>query len=333
MTTNEALKAFGSALDSVERILLTTHINPDGDAIGSVLALRGILRMLGKQAEVVMSDRIPDKYLFLVDEPVFQADDPAIDDMVAEHLFEMIIFTDASERERAGLESDRLEKWLAPDAIIVNIDHHVGNTGFGDIVILDGARASTAELVMDVAVDLGIQITKANADQLFAAILTDTGRFQYSNTTPESLSSAGRLVEAGADPSLVTDSIYHHRPAEFYRLVGSIFGSMDFQAAGRICVMCLTSEMAEEFFPDGYIDTEGIVDFSVQIEGVELGVFIKQVDGDAFRASLRSRGTIDVRAIAESFGGGGHEKAAGCRIGGTLEEVKAKVVAAMESHF
>ena len=330
MSLTEAYEAIDRVLEATDRILITTHVNPDGDAVGSVLALRGILRALGKRAEIVMDDALPPKYRFLSDGRIYRTDDADFARIASTEPFQLAVFVDASEPERAGAIFERLNEWLETDAPVVNIDHHVGNTGFGDIVAVDWTRASSAELVMEVAAALGVPLSPTIATQLFTAVLTDTGRFQFSNTTPESLHAAGELVAAGADPPTVTERIYHQRPAAFYRLIGRVFSGLEIHHEGRLCIMVLPEELVEEFFPGGAIDTEGIVDFTVQIEGVQLGVFIRQVGARAYRASFRSRGSIDVRPVAEKFGGGGHEKAAGCLIEGSFEEVRQKIIAEIE---
>ncbi|MFC1544227.1 bifunctional oligoribonuclease/PAP phosphatase NrnA [Gemmatimonadota bacterium] len=330
MGTREGLTAIARAVRGAERVLLSTHINPDGDAVGSVLALRGILKAAGVDAEVVTQDEIPAKYRFLMDTPVRTVGDPELEDEIAEKPFSMAIFLDSSDLERVGVVSGRLDTWLVEGAPLANIDHHVGNTGYGDLVAVDGERASCAELIMDLADILEVELTPWMADQLFAAVLTDTGRFMFSNTTPEVLQAAGRLVRAGAEPTRITERIYFERPSAFYQLMGDILSRIQLHNGGQICVMTLTEETTRRFFPEGHVDTEGIVDFSVQIDGVELGAFVRQVGEEAWRVSLRSRGHVDVRPVAELFGGGGHEKAAGCRIEGSLEEVTTNIVAEMK---
>ena len=203
MPPADGLRALKKALAGIDRILVVTHVNPDGDAVGSVLALRGILEAAGKNVEVVISDDITKKYSFLIDKPVLKLDDPKLSELGETDFYRMVIFVDASERDRVGAVLDHLHKWVADGSPEVNIDHHVSNDLFGDIVIVDPERASSAELVMEVAGMLGVGFTPAIADQLFAGILTDTGRFQFSNTDAHSLRAAAVLVEAGADPAKI----------------------------------------------------------------------------------------------------------------------------------
>ncbi len=331
MTHNNSMKTLQRALEDVDRILISTHVNPDGDAVGSVLGLRGILESAGKQSEVVISDTITKKYKFLMDRPVLRPDSPELENLEEAERFQMVIFVDASERERAGDVLDHLDRWMSPGALEVNIDHHVSNDIFGDIVIVDPERASTAELVLQLAGTLGVDISPVVADQLFAAILTDTGRFQFGNTDSHSLQAAAQLVAAGADPSTIAQRIYLERPASFYRLLGNLLSSIELRHDGRTCVMTMTSDLIAAYFPDGHMDSEGIVDFTVQVEGVEVGVFIRQTGDGTFRASLRSRGEIDVRVIVEAFGGGGHENAAGCGMEGSLNDVKERIVSEVKN--
>jgi len=326
MTYNNGMEALKRALEDVDRVLISTHVNPDGDAVGSVLGLRGILESIGKKAEVVISDSITGKYQFLIDKPVYKPDSPELENLEEAERFQMVIFVDAAERERAGNVLDHLDKWISPGALEVNIDHHISNDVFGDIVIVDPARASAAELVLQLAETLGADLSPVIASQLFAAILTDTGRFQFGNTDSRSLQAAAKLVDNGADPSTIAQRIYLERPVTFYRLLGNLLSSIELHHDDSICVMAMTSDDIATYFPDGQVDSEGIVDFTVQIEGVKVGIFLRQIGDDAFKASLRSHGAADMRMVVEAFGGGGHENAAGCGIEGSLEDVKELIV-------
>jgi len=330
MSYSSGLEALKRALKDVDRILISTHVNPDGDAVGSVLGLRGILQLIGKQAEVVISDSITKKYQFLIDKPVLKPDSPELENLEESDRFQMVILVDASERDRVGNVLDHLDRWMTPGALEVNIDHHISNDIFGDIVIVDPERASSAELVLQLAEALDVDLTPVIADQLFAAILTDTGRFQFGNTDSRSLHAAAKLVTEGADPSTITQRIYMERPASFYRLLGNLLSSIELYHDGRTCVMTMTTDVVATYFPDGTMDSEGIVDFTTQIEGVKVGIFIRQTGDGAFKASLRSRGEIDIRKVVETFGGGGHENAAGCGIEGSLDEVTELLVSEVE---
>ncbi len=325
----EGLNTFRDALAKAGRVLLSTHVNPDGDAVGSLLGLRRVLRAYGVEATAVLADPVPVKYIFLVDEPVFGPGDEELARSTAAAPFDLVVFIDASERERVGEVAERFPQWSRPGALLVNIDHHIGNTGFGDIVILDPERASSGELVLEVADVLGVTVDPVTARQLYTAVLTDTGRFQFSNTNEACLRAAGRLVTAGADPQTIAERIYFERPAAFYRLLGHLFEHMTLHAEGRICVFRVSLDETAAFFRDGPYDSEGIVDFTVQVEGVEIGAFLRQTGEKTFRASLRSRGEINVRAIAETFGGGGHEKAAGCTLEGEMSEVLGRLIDTM----
>lgn len=329
---SEGYEALNRALEPVRRVLLTTHFHPDGDAIGSVLALRNILESTGRQADVVLDDEIPEKYRFMVDAPLHRPDE-AFDARAGDRPYEMLIYVDASARDRVGAVEEKKDRWVTEGALLVNIDHHIGNEGYGDVVILEPERASSGELILKLAAVLGVALSPQIADQLFAAVLTDTGRFQFANSDPASFRAAAELVEAGADPSGVAQKVYFERPAAFYRLLGRLFSDMECRSGGRICILTMDQETAREFFPDGHMDTEGIVDFTAQVEGVQLGAFLRQTGPGIWRASLRSRGRADVRGLAEQFGGGGHAKAAGCEIHGGEEEVRQRLLEAMEGYL
>lgn len=326
MTYSNGLEALKRALEDVDRVLISTHMNPDGDAVGSVLGLRGILESIGKQVEVVISDSITRKYQFLIDKPVLKPDSHELENLEETERFQMVIFLDAAERKRMGDVLDHLDRWMSPGALEVNIDHHVSNGVFGDIVIVDPDRASAAELVAQLAETLGVDLSPVIASQLFAAIMTDTGRFQFGNTNSRCLQAAAKLVSEGADPSTIARHIYMERPVFFYRLLGHLLSSLEIHHNGRISLMAMTSDDIGTYFQNGRMDTEGIVDFTTQIEGVEVGIFLRQTGIDIFKASLRSHDGIDIRLVVNAFGGGGHENAAGCTIEGSLEDVKEQIV-------
>ena len=333
MTMIEGLAEFRDALKGVERVLLTTHVNPDGDAVGSVLGMRSVLEQLGKTVEIVVSDSIPSKYRFLIDRPVRILGDSELEEMVKKEKFGMVVYLDASEQERIGQVADWFDRWIDESVVIVNIDHHISNNAFGDIVILDPERSSSAELVMEAASALGVELKPQAANQLFAGVLTDTGCFQYSNTNVMSLMSAGAMVESGASPAMVADRIYHQRSLYFYRLLGHLLGTMELHHQGRTCMMMLPSGNAKALWPDGEMDTEGIVDYTVQLEDVEVGIFLRETSGDTCRASLRSRGNVNVQKVTESLGGGGHASAAGCTLNGTLSTARDTLLAEVEKHL
>ncbi len=323
---NETLVKFEQALAGVQRILLTTHVNPDGDAVGSTLAMRAILERAGKHAVVVMSDAVPEKYRFLVDHHLYRPGPGALDEELEAGRFEMVVFIDASERERVGPVLEFLPDWCTPGAVVVNIDHHVSNDRFGDVVLIDPGRASAAEIVHETVTHLGIDLTPSIATQLYAGVLTDTGRFSYSNTTVECLRTAAELVAAGADPTAIAERIYAERPLIFYRLLGRLLVHLETHHEGRTCLMILPAEVIAELYPEGGMDTEGIVDYTVQIGGVEVGAFLRQTGEGAWRASLRSRGRVNVREVAEAFAGGGHDSAAGCALTGDLEQIRKRLL-------
>ncbi len=326
MTHSSGLEALKRALSDVDRVLISTHMNPDGDAVGSVLGLRGILESIGKQVEIVISDSITRKYRFLIDKPVLKPDSRELENLKEAERFQMVIFLDAAEKKRVGDVLDHLDRWMSPGALEVNIDHHFSKDVFGDIVIVDPDRASAAELVMQLADTLGVDLSPVIAGQLFAAIMTDTGRFQFGNTDSHSLKAAAKLVEEGADPSRIARHIYMERPVSYYRLLGNLLNSIELYHDGKISMIAMSSDNIATYFPDGNMDSEGMVDFTTQVEGVEVGILLRQTGNGTFKASLRSHNGIDLRLIVETFGGGGHANAAGCGIEGSLEDVKEQIV-------
>lgn len=329
----DGMAAFRDALEGVGTVIVTTHVNPDGDAVGSVLGMRTILERTGRKVEIVLSDPVPPKYRFLIDHPIRTIGDPELDGLAGDGSVGMVIYIDASEQKRIGNVLDWLSGWVDERVVTVNIDHHISNDAFGDIVIIDPDRSSAAELVLEAADVLGVELSAAAADQLFAGVLTDTGCFQYSNTNVESLEAAGALVRAGASPSVVADRIYHQRTLYFYRLLGHLLGTMEVVHEGRTCVMKLTTEAARSLWPEGEMDTEGIVDYTVKIEKIEVGIFLRETGDGTCRASLRSRGDVNVQEVTAPLGGGGHAAAAGCTLAGSLDETAAVLLSEVEKHL
>jgi bifunctional oligoribonuclease and PAP phosphatase NrnA len=293
------------ALRSGERFLLTAHEGPDGDALGSLLAMHHVLRQLGKDSVMFLHAKefpLPVEYRFLPLEEVFH-EPPA--DVVDRTL----VFLDCGNIDRMPVEFLRRD-----GARVVNIDHHHDNTRFGSVNLVDTEASCTAEIVLDVAKRLGADITPEIASALYVGLVTDTGKFMYENTGPAAHRMAAELIEAGVDVDDIYRRLYERVPIEKLRLIARALEKIERHDEGRFAVTYISADDYEATGA-GEVLTEGIIDFVRALEGTAVAAVIRDKTDDgrsARKVSLRSSdGTVDVSAIARIHGGGGHRRAAG----------------------
>jgi phosphoesterase RecJ-like protein len=292
-------------------LLLTTHVHPDGDAVSSLLAFRFLCDRLGRDAIAAMADPIPQRLRFL----------PGIEKVVVterESLskrFDAAIILDAGSLNRIG----NLESCLSESVKIVNIDHHISNNHFGEINIIHLDASATSQIIFDMFGDLGFTPTAEEATCLYTGILTDTGRFRFGNTTARALEVASRLVEFGADPTRITEQIYYEIPADDIGKTRRALETLELFAGGQVCTLFLSSENQVQ-------DSDALVDMALSIQGVEVALLFCEMGDGRIRISLRSKSRVNVSELAERFGGGGHFKAAGLRMRGTLESTRERVL-------
>ncbi len=299
--------------------LIACHENPEGDAIGSELALALALRKMGKTATVLNSDPVPGNLAFL----------PGADTVVAEadgSTHEVAVVVDCGSPERTG----RVETELRKCPFLVNIDHHSTNDAQGDFCLIDTEAAAAAILVHRILVALGAAIDRDIAVNIYAAILTDTGSFRYSNASPEAFRIAGDMVRTGIDPREVAERIYETQTAEKLGLLGRVLGSLELASGGRIAAITTRKEDLRDFSATRD-HLEGFINYPRSIAGVEVAAAFREEDAGEFRVSLRSKGRVDVSAVAAALGGGGHRNAAGCTVRGPLDEVKRRVFGMLEA--
>ena len=318
MTQTTDLQAIVDALQRHDRFLVVTHENPDGDALGSLLAVSLALRQLGKDAVMYLPGEtpLPQEYAFM----------PLADlgrERPADAAERVLLAVDCAKEDRIGDESVRSG---AP--LVLDIDHHHDNTRFGDLNLIVADASSTGEVLRDVFAELGVELTPELAEPLYIALVTDTGRFQYANTTPKSLRLAAELVEAGADVHAVFQKVYESVEFAKLKLLARALGRAEVLEGGRIVVShLLRTDFAEVGAAEPY--SEGIIDYLRAVEGAELAVLIReQLHGSphAHKGSLRSSiDELDVSVIARSFGGGGHRQAAGFSSDAPLEEIVERI--------
>jgi len=302
------------------RVLLLNHVSPDGDCLGSTLALARALRARGQHAVVGSSDGVPDMYRFL------PGADQVVTDVGADTPFGAAVFMECSTPDRAGALAGRAVG--AP--LWVNIDHHVSNGGYGDLILYDPAAAAVGELVTPIVQALG-PIDAPAATCLMTALLTDTGSFRYASVTPRTLRIAADLVQAGASPADVNTRVYENRPASAFRLLAMALGRLELSADGRIAWTSVTQDMLRASGAP-MEESEGIVGQLRAIAGVQVALLFKE-EQDGIRVSLRARAGIRANIIAEAFGGGGHAAAAGFTATGPLPDVMRRTIEAVQQEL
>ncbi|MGQ0792686.1 MAG: DHH family phosphoesterase [Deltaproteobacteria bacterium] len=307
------------------RFCIASHENPDGDAIGSTLALGLALRQLGKEVLLYNRDSVPDYLRFL-------AQSSEITNSLAGAPFDATFIVDCPHAGRVGVEFERFVKSGVGGATVI-IDHHESSRPASDFRILDTAASSTGMLIYSLIKTLGTQITPDIAASLYTTISGDTGSFKYSNTYAETFRAAAELVEAGADPSQISEAVYENEPLSRLKLLGLVLPTLEISCGGRVSSIVITQGMFRETGATRE-DTEGFVNFPRSIRGVEVAALFREEEpgenGDRWKISLRAKGALNVAGIAETFGGGGHKNAAGCTISGGLAHVKSAVLRAVE---
>lgn len=289
-------------IQSRKHFLVTSHTRPDGDAIGSSLALSLVLRKMGKSAEVILGDCVPVIYRPL------PHSDRIIHSSCVNGRYDAAIILECDSVVRTRLQG--LEEHF-----LINIDHHATSKPFADVNWIDPSACAVAEMVFRLAQAAGVKVTPEIATCLYTAVLTDTGSFSYSSTNAHTFDLAKRLVEHGADPARIAHNVYFSSPTSKMRLLGAALSSLCRE--GTLAWMSITRDDMDRC---GALeeDCEGLVNYALGIAGVEVAAFFRETGGERVRVSLRSKGAVNVSEMAEKFGGGGHECASGFSAPGPL---------------
>ncbi len=299
------------------RVLIVTHRDPDGDAIGSQLAFTSYLRDIGIDAVPIRDDAVPDKYLFLSG----IKDISEVDQLEKGLKFDTILFIECPTLLRGSNVNGLVESAVN----VINIDHHLDNHQYGTINWVDSKRSSVGEMAYEYFCHVGYEINPVVAEYLYAAILTDTGRFRYPGTTPRTMEIAARLIEAGADPQKICDQVYYNMSPSSMKLFGRVLSGIEFLDNDSICLLTLTREMLTQSGAT-QAETEGLVDYTMFSKGVKAGALFREINEQQTKVSLRSKGPIDVAAIASHYGGGGHSNAAGCVLDMPLDDTRRQIL-------
>ncbi len=309
-----SLRAAADAIRSANSIVLASHVNPDGDALGSSLALAIALQRMGKRAVPLSHDGVPEIYRWMPGQAqVLQETD--------ERGFDLAIMCDTGSIDRIGRARPAIES--ARHSLC--IDHHAAEGPFGELRLVNSKCAATGEIVYSLLRLLGVQIDREIADCLMTALVTDTGGFRFLNTTPRTFRIAGELTRYGACPAAVSELVFESRSFASVKLLGRALASLQLEAEGRVAWAVVRASDFEEMGATDE-DTEGIVTHVRSVRGVKVGILFREVPGKKIRISLRSREGYDVNGIAGLFGGGGHRLAAGCSLDPPLDEAVRRVL-------
>lgn len=292
-------------------VVVLSHVDPDGDALGSSLALKRSLEELGKQVTLPLE---PPRYL------TFLAEDGELSQPLTELpagcLLAVLDVADEHRAEGAPLTGAEF---------VINVDHHGTNSRFGDLALVEPAKAATAQIVKEIVEAVGVRWTARNATPCLTGILTDTGNFRYANTDPESLQAASELIAAGVDYAFLADRLqWRHR--DYFRMLGKVMGTVEFPLDGKVVMAGVTEEMRSSI-AEGADDSDDYVGLIRYVEGSKVAVFLKESDGHT-KVSVRTRDGVSAQSICVELGGGGHVAAAGAKIEGPLATAREKVLAA-----
>ena len=308
-------KAIAEICDAVlhrQRFVITSHARPDGDAIGSQLAMAYALRQLGKDVQLVDRDPAPPQFQWLPGIREIQVS-PTVHGQ-----FDAAIVMECGDLSRTGV--DGFEKYF-----VINIDHHPGNKNFGAINWFDERAAACGEMVFDVIQALGVRLTPEIATHVYVTILTDTGGFHFSHITPRTFEICRLCTEAGAQPEAIARAVYDSSTMGRLRLMGAVLHNLEFESNGRAALAALTLELLEQTGAT-HEDSDGLINVPLTVKEIQAVAFFKEIAPSSFRISMRSKGEVDVNRVANVFGGGGHKNAAGCTLNGPYADVRRQIV-------
>ncbi|MDM8543175.1 bifunctional oligoribonuclease/PAP phosphatase NrnA [Desulfococcaceae bacterium HSG7] len=306
-------------------VLIASHTSPDGDAIGSLIALGLTLEKFGKKVVLYNEGPIPAVYRFL------PQTDRVLCALEPDAFFDIAIVLDCSTLQRIGAAAETVK--LTP--VTINIDHHVTNTGFGDFQIIDAKACASAEIVYELIKKLGVAIDAAIATSIYTGIFTDTGSFRFANTNLAAFAICNEMVQLGADPYCVSKNVYGAYSLNRIKLLNQALDTIEISQDGKLSMMVLTQAMMSKTGTQSE-DVEGIINYARRIEDVKMAVLIHELKNGhkhkpacaphPYHVSLRGNGNVDVASIAADFGGGGHHDAAGFNIESTLADIKNKIL-------
>jgi len=320
------IKKILKELKEGKSFLVLSHQNPEGDALGSTLAMAFALKSLGKSVTTFNQDGVPDNLMFL----------PGAHDVSTslspDGRYDVIVAVDCGDPELIGDTFTRWRKSIRKSPSIIVIDHHKTNKGFGNLNYVDPGASSTGEIIYGLLRKIPVEITRPIAIHIYTAILCDTGSFRYSNTTPLAFKIVEEMVRKGADPWNISQHVFETQPLRRLKLLALVLKTLEVTPDGKVASVTLLRKMYEKTGARKE-DAEEFINYTRSIDGVEVGILFREEKEKKFRISFRSKRSVDVAHIAQEFGGGGHHSAAGCSVEGTLDEVKEKVLGTVRRHI
>ena len=316
--SKETIQKINEAIEKGASFLVTTHESPDGDAVGSSLALASYLKELGKDVTVHFCDPVPELYLFL----------PLVDTVVQtipERHYDYCFVLDVGEFKRAGA---RLGACRTIDSFI-NIDHHLSCEDFGLYNLIDSTASATGALIYRIITAANHRISYDVALCIYTAVITDTGSFRYSNSNPEAFAIAGEMIAKGVNAWDVAEKLYESQPRKRLELLALVLATLVLSSKGDVASVTVTLDMYDKTGSGAEL-TDGFINYPRSIRGVEVAILFRELQPGSWKVGFRSKGKVNVARLASAFGGGGHHNAAGCSLDGELESVRAQVFAHLE---
>lgn len=311
-------------IETNDNFIVTCHIHPDGDAIGSLLAVGFLLKKFGKNYELICSEGVPSVYCYLFGSGYVKKErDISVTPKA-------LILVDCAEKDRSAIASDI---WKIPGLTIINIDHHITNTGFGHLNLIRPQAAATGEVIYGIFKEAGFAFDREVAIALYTAVATDTGFFRYSNTSSFTLEMVSALVkEYGVEPWKIAEQVHEQKSFNSIRLLGEVLRTLKTGIGGKVAWMVLDQPILNKFQVENE-ETESFVNYARSIEGVEIGILFKELHPNEIKLSWRSSLEVDVSKLAANFGGGGHARAAGCTINGPVDRVVDDVLKFVSQYY
>ena len=313
-----------AAVQQYQRFIILSHIRPDGDAIGSTIALGSTLETMGKDVIYVNEDGVPESLAFLPGSDKVEQASGEVQDI------EVAIAVDCANKPRLG---ENALKMATNAKLWINIDHHKSNPGYGDLNYIDSDSPATGQILYQMITEQGLTLTDEARDSIYVAVSTDTGSFQYSGTTAATYEMAADLVKRGLNTGKINEQTYDSFPYRRVALTRELLNTLELSSSGEIADWQLLRKVKEDLDlqPD---DSENLIDMIRAIDGVNVALFFEELMDDSIRVSIRSKmGSIDACEIAQVFGGGGHAKAAGIRMPGPISEARKSVISEVTKHL
>lgn len=310
---NKTIENIVAAIRNHSTFIITSHENPDGDAVGSSLALASFLRKIGKDATVYLRDPLPEVYSFL---PGAET----VINRIPEAAFDVAFVLDVGEYRRTGEAFCNFDK----KGMLIYLDHHLDCAEFATYNLIDPKAAATGVMVYRVINQYGYSFDLETALCLYVSIITDTGSYRYSNSNKEAFVISGEMIDCGINAWDVAEKLYESQPLSRLKLLAKCLPTLEMTSNGQVASITITLDMYADTAGDAEL-TDGFINYPRSVSGVEVSIFFRQLSEQQFKVGFRSKGKISVAEFASKLGGGGHHNAAGCTVDGTIEQVKSKV--------